>query len=202
MKQFEGLLNKQAREIKLWWSWNKRWDTNLVFIRREKNEGQAVIKLLQLNLLVLFALFMGGCAALSPNFQQPEVEIIGLEPLPPAVGSDLRFRIHLRIFNPNNQELPLSGIYYKLSLAGHKVMTGTSNNLLPIAPYGQDDISVDATASWMGSLFAAAELANRGQQSVPYELQAKIGLSRSIVPSITVQRSGEVRLNQNPGLYH
>ncbi|AWF81541.1 hypothetical protein BTJ40_12300 [Microbulbifer sp. A4B17] len=168
----------------------------------EKNQGQAVIKLLRLNLLVLLALFIGGCAVLSPNFQKPEVEIVGLEPLPPAAGSDLRFRIHLRIFNPNNQELPLTGLYYKLSLAGHKVMTGTSNNLLPIAPYGQDDISVDATASWMGSLFAVAELAHRGQRSVPYELQAKIGLSTSIVPSITVQRSGEVRLDQDLNLYH
>ncbi|WP_444931174.1 LEA type 2 family protein [Microbulbifer sp. SSSA002] len=161
-----------------------------------------MIQFLRLSLLTLCALLIGGCAALSPNFEQPEVEIIGLEPLPPVSGSDLRFRIHLRIFNPNNQELALSGLYYKLNLAGHKVLTGTSNRLSPIAPFGQEDISVDATASWMGSLFAIAKLINGGQQSVPYELQAKIGLDRSIAPAITVRRSGEIQLNQYQPSYH
>ncbi|MCO1335728.1 LEA type 2 family protein [Microbulbifer sp. OS29] len=172
------------------------------FTGRQKYQGHSVTNLFHLSLLALISLLIGGCTALSPNFQQPEIEIVGLEPLPSVAGTELRFRIHLRVFNPNNHELALSGLYYKLSLAGHKVMTGTSNNLLPVAPYGQDDISVDATASWMGSLFAAAELINRGQQSVPYELQAKLGLSRSIVPSITVRRSGKVRLGQYQPLYN
>ncbi|WP_170833106.1 LEA type 2 family protein [Microbulbifer marinus] len=124
------------------------------------------------------------------------MEITALEPLPPGPGNDLRFRIHLRVFNPNNSELALSGLYYTLSLAGHKVVTGTSSNLPPIAPYGQDNITVDATASLVGSIFAAAELIGGRMETVPYELEAKLGLRRSIVPSITVRRSGEVRLTQ------
>ncbi|MFC6979237.1 LEA type 2 family protein [Microbulbifer taiwanensis] len=119
-----------------------------------------------------------------------------LEPMPPGPGNDLRFRIHLRVFNPNDSELALSGLYYTLSLAGHKVITGTSSNLPPIAPYGQEDIVVDATASLVGSIFAAAELIGSRRETVPYELEAKLGLRRSILPSIRVRRSGEVRLNR------
>ncbi|WP_323844615.1 LEA type 2 family protein [Microbulbifer magnicolonia] len=146
-------------------------------------------------LLLMFAILLSGCAVLSPSFQKPQVEVTSLEPLPPGPGNDLRFRIHLRVFNPNDSELALSGLYYTLSLAGHKVITGTSSNLPVIAPYGQDNIAVDATASLVGSLFAAAELLGSRSDTVPYELEAKLGLRRSIVPSITVRRSGEVRLN-------
>lgn len=146
-------------------------------------------------LLVLLSLLISGCAVLSPNFQTPEVEVTTLEPLPPGPGNDLRFRIHLRVFNPNDSELALSGLYYTLSLSGHKVITGTSSNLPPIAPYGQDNITVDATASVVGSIFAAMELIGSRRDAVPYELEAKLGLRRSIVPSITVRRSGEVRLS-------
>lgn len=146
-------------------------------------------------LLLLLSLMLGGCAVLSPDFQKPEVEVTSLEPLPPGPGSDLRFRIHLRVFNPNDSELALSGLYYTLSLAGHRVITGTSSNLPPIAPYGQDNIVVDATASLVGSIFAAAELIGSRRDTVPYELEAKLGLRRSIMPSITVRRSGEVRLS-------
>ncbi|MFC6631988.1 LEA type 2 family protein [Microbulbifer taiwanensis] len=153
-------------------------------------------RLYRLSLLLILALLVSGCAALSPDFQEPQVEVTALEPMPPGPGNDLRFRIHLRVFNPNDSELALSGLYYTLSLAGHKVITGTSSNLPPIAPYGQEDIVVDATASLVGSIFAAAELIGSRRETVPYELEAKLGLRRSILPSIRVRRSGEVRLNR------
>lgn len=144
----------------------------------------------------LLALLLGGCAALSPNFQQPGVEVTAIEPLPAGPGNDLRFRIHLRVFNPNDSELALSGLYYTLSLSGHKVVTGTANNLPTIAAYGQDDIVVDATASVVGSIFAAMDFIGSRSDTVPYELEAKLGLRNSILPSIKVQRSGEVNLRQ------
>lgn len=153
-------------------------------------------KYYQFTLLLLIAVVFSGCAALSPNFQKPEVEVVAVEPLPARTGNNLKFRIHLRIFNPNNSELGLSGLYYTLRLGGHKVLTGTSNNLTPIAPYGQDDIAVDATASLVGSIFAAVDLINLNQNSIPYELEAKIGLSKSLLPSIKVNRSGVINLNQ------
>ncbi|QFT54995.1 LEA type 2 family protein [Microbulbifer sp. THAF38] len=152
----------------------------------------------RLTLLLLIAMLfsVSGCATLSPNFQKPEVEVIAVQPLPAKAGNNLRFRIHLRVFNPNNSELALSGLFYTLRLGGHKVLTGTSNNLMPIAPYGQDDIAVDATASLVGSIFAAVDLINLNQDSIPYELEAKIGLSKSLLPSIKVNRSGVISLNQ------
>ena len=153
-------------------------------------------KSFRLLLPLLLTLLMGGCAALSPNFQKPEVEVTALEPLPAGPGNDLRFRIHLRVFNPNNSELALSGLYYTLSLAGHKVITGTSSNLPPIAPYSQDNIVVDATASVVGSIFAAMDLIRSQSETVPYELEAKLGLRKSILPSITVRKRGEIDLNQ------
>ncbi|BBM03365.1 LEA type 2 family protein [Microbulbifer sp. GL-2] len=153
-------------------------------------------KYYQFTLLLLVAVVFSGCAALSPNFQKPEVEVVAVEPLPASTGNNLKFRIHLRVFNPNNSELGLSGLYYTLRLGGHKILTGTSNNLMPIAPYGQDDIAVDATASLVGSIFAAVDLINLNQSSIPYELEAKIGLSKSLLPSIKVNRSGVINLNQ------
>ena len=153
-------------------------------------------RLLRPLMLLLLSLSIAGCAALSPNFQEPEVEVTSVEPLPPTPGNDLRFRINMRVFNPNDSTLALSGLYYTLSLSGHKVITGTSSNLPPIAPYGQENIAVDATASLVGSIFAAMELLGSGRTTAPYELKAKLGLQNSILPSITVRKQGQVDLNQ------
>ncbi|WGL16864.1 LEA type 2 family protein [Microbulbifer bruguierae] len=146
--------------------------------------------------LLLLALSIPGCATLSPEFEKPEVQLTALEPLPGNGSGDLRFRIHLRVFNPNNRELSLSGLYYTLKLAGHKVITGTSSNLPVIPAYGQDAIVVDASANIMGSFMAAAELIRLQGNSVPYELEAKLGLRQSILPAIRVTKRGEIDLGQ------
>lgn len=147
-------------------------------------------------LLALLALALHGCAVLSPDFEEPEVQVTAVEPLPNHHSGELRFRIHLRVFNPNSSELALSGLYYSLKLAGHKVVTGTSSNLPPIPAYGQDAIVVDASANLMGSFMATAELLRLQRSTVPYELEAKLGLRRSIIPHIKVTKRGEVNLDQ------
>ncbi|WP_295801371.1 LEA type 2 family protein [uncultured Microbulbifer sp.] len=152
--------------------------------------------LIRVLLISALALMLHGCAVLSPNFEEPEVQVTALEPLPSSQSGDLRFRIHLRVFNPNDTELSLSGLYYTLNLAGHKVVTGTSSNLPSIPAYGQDAIVVDASANLMGSFMAAAELLRLQSSTVPYELEAKLGLRRSILPYIKVTKRGEIQLDQ------
>nr|WP_255775381.1 LEA type 2 family protein [Microbulbifer sediminum] len=146
-------------------------------------------------LLLVAALFQ-GCTVLTPDFEEPSVQVTGLEPLPANRAGDLRFRIHLRVDNPNAVALSLSGLYYTLDLAGHKVVTGTASNLPQIPAYGGDDISVEASANLMGSFMAAAELMSMRGDTVPYSLEAKLGLERTFPPSIKVRKSGEIRLNR------
>ncbi|MBN8431346.1 LEA type 2 family protein [Microbulbifer salipaludis] len=141
-------------------------------------------------------LTLTGCATLSPDFEKPDVQLTALEPLPGDRSGNLRFRIHLRVFNPNNTDLALSGLYYTLKLAGHKVVTGTSNTLPVVPAYGQQAITVDASANLMGSFMAAAELIRMQGNTVPYELEAKLGLKASLLPAIRVSKRGEIRLGQ------
>lgn len=146
-------------------------------------------------LLMMAALFQ-GCTVLTPDFEEPSVQVTGLEPLPSSRGGDLRFRIRLRVDNPNSVPLSLAGLYYTLELAGHKVVTGTASDLPRIPAYGGDDIVVDASANLMGSFMAAAELMSMRGDTVPYTLEAKLGLQRTFPPSIRVRKSGEIRLTR------
>lgn len=146
--------------------------------------------------IFLFAVVIQGCASLMPTFEPPEVQVTAVEPLPVGRNGDLRFRIHLRVHNPNNMSLSLSGIHYNLSLAGHKVITGSASNLPQIPAFGQDDIALDASTNLMGSFLAAAELLSMRGDTVPYTLDAKLGLQNSILPYIKIRKDGEIKLNR------
>ncbi|MFV8783734.1 LEA type 2 family protein [Microbulbifer sp. SA54] len=169
---------------------------NPTYTASQPNSHMNLRVLFRTLLLALMVAVIQGCAVLSPDFQEPEVQVTAVEPLPNNRSGDLRFRIHLRVFNPNDSELALSGLYYTLSLAGHKVVTGTSNNLPAIPAYGQDSIVVDASANLMGSFMAAAELIRLQSDTVPYELEAKLGLRRSIIPHIKVTKRGQIQMGQ------
>lgn len=170
-----------------------------LFARINPSAYKAVCRAMNVPILLvtlLVALSLQGCATLSPDFETPEVQVTALEPLPNNHSGDLRFRIHLRVFNPNDTDLALSGLYYTLKLAGHKVITGTSNTLPVIPAYGQEAIVVDASANLMGSFMAAAELLQLQGNTVPYELEAKLGLQRTLLPAIRVTKRGEIPLGQ------
>ncbi|MFI2809697.1 LEA type 2 family protein [Microbulbifer sp. JSM ZJ756] len=146
--------------------------------------------------LLLFAALFQGCTVLTPDFEEPSVQVTGLEPLPANRAGDLRFRIRLRVDNPNSVALSLSGLYYTLDLAGHEVVTGTARDLPQIPAYGSKDIAVEASANLMGSFMAAAELMSLRGDTVPYSLEAKLGLERTFPPSIRVRKDGEISLNR------
>ena len=55
--------------------------------------------------IALLALMSGACASLQ-DLQSPDVVVTAIRPLD-ATMLEQRFEVDLRIYNPNNKELPL-----------------------------------------------------------------------------------------------
>ena len=79
-------------------------------------------------LSLLLVLMLTACAHWADR-QEPEVHLTKVEPLPSA-GLEQRFLIGLRIVNPNNAPLAVSGLSYSLSLQDSKVITGVSSKII------------------------------------------------------------------------
>ncbi|MEH6550478.1 MAG: LEA type 2 family protein [Pseudomonadales bacterium] len=141
-----------------------------------------------------FLLIMQGCASLSPDYDSPKVDVVGIEPAGDG-GQALQFNIKLRILNPNSTPLNLSGIYYSLSIEGLDIVSGTARDLPEIAGFSEEIITVSAAASLINSIRLATKLMNQPSEELHYELRAKLGTTLSWMPSITVTDSGVIPLN-------
>ena len=143
---------------------------------------------------LLCALVLAACANLPlDDFDEPEVELIGLEPMP-SRGMEARFRVSLRIVNPNTTSLAIDGMAYDVYLRDNKILSGVSNEPLNIEAYSETVAELEVAAGMLGSLTLLRDLmTNPPDGGIPYTLKAK--LSRSgIGGAIRITREGTIDL--------
>lgn len=145
----------------------------------------------------VLALLFAGCATLGPGFEPPTVDLIGIQPAASS-SFEQRMQLTLRVINPNRQSLNVRGISYSLSLQGHKVVTGVSNQIPAIAGYGEATVTLDAATSILGGLQVLRDLLTSPQQKVSYELAAKLDIRGRLTP-LKITETGTIALPEPAG---
>ncbi|WPJ94940.1 LEA type 2 family protein [Coraliomargarita algicola] len=147
------------------------------------------MKSLPLLLLMIATLLLGACASMDPNYEQPQVDVVGISKSATDTAA-LQFTIQLCIVNPNADTIHLKGLYYQLSLDGIHVINGTANNIPAIEGYSDAVISVSSAASLVNSVRLAARLMETPSSELPYELRTKLGTSSKWMPATTITKTG------------
>jgi LEA14-like dessication related protein len=146
-------------------------------------------------LLACVALIV-GCAGIGlDSFDEPEVELLALEPLP-ARGMEARFLLRLRIVNPNPLKLDIDGLAYEVFLRDSKVLSGASNERVVVDAYSEGEAALEVAAGVLGSLSLLRDLMSHPTaDAIPYRLKAKIS-RRGIGGALRVSREGTLDLSQ------
>jgi LEA14-like dessication related protein len=144
--------------------------------------------------IILFQLLLviGGCASLRTDFDDPVVEVIGIKP--DSSSQALQFVIQLRITNPNKSDIALNGIYYQLSVAGNKLVTGTATDIPLIAAYDSTEIRLPANPSLFGSIALLTSLANKPSTTIDYELDVKVDIKNHLT-AYRIKKEGSIELS-------
>jgi LEA14-like dessication related protein len=150
-----------------------------------------------LSVLCLLTL-AASCATLSPDFDKPVVEVVGLQPIKGS-GLEARFRISLRIVNPNEADLQVKGIYYELDIQGSRLMSGASSEAATVPGYGEAVVELEGSASVLGSLGLIRKLMTEPpKDGIDYELSAKISLG-NMPRAVRVKQAGRIGAPKSGG---
>lgn len=140
--------------------------------------------------LILMAL--AGCASMPSDFEQPSMEIASIQfRNSPSVAP--QFDIILHVTNPNRDPLDLQGMSYTVTLAGHRMITGVSNDLPIVPAYGEADVRISAMVSLFGTIRLLNDLMTRNPERVEYEFDARMDIGRSR-PRLHIRDSGVISL--------
>lgn len=149
---------------------------------------------------ILLLALLSGCATLiPPDYDDPEVEVVGLRPLPSS-GLEARFELSLRVVNPNPVGLDLQGIYYELYVEGSKLLSGANSNSAIIPAYGETTLAIEASASMLGSFTLIQKLLNEPPENgIGYVLKAKLSVANWPM-AIRIQREGRIGQQKTPAV--
>jgi LEA14-like dessication related protein len=117
-----------------------------------------------LALAVALLSLIAGCATFRPQIIVPEVSLANITPLG-ATLFEQRVRVDLRLRNPNDFAIDLSGVDFQLAVNGARLASGVTSEAVSIPRLGESLVSVEVTTTlldWMrqiGSLGRSQEIA-------------------------------------------
>ncbi len=132
----------------------------------------SLIPRLLLSAILLFTL--AACASLTPR-DPLKIDLAGLEPLP-GQGLEMRFKVKLRVQNPNDSSIDFHGVALELDINGQPLASGVSDQRGKVAGFGETLIEVPVTISAFSALRQTWGLAGyQPGQGVPYVIRGKLG---------------------------
>ncbi|OUS17565.1 hypothetical protein A9Q88_03085 [Gammaproteobacteria bacterium 50_400_T64] len=151
-------------------------------------------KFAQFSAMALLAALLSSCALLDPAYEKPAVHLVKIEPLS-SHGLEQRFRVDLKIINPNHSGLSISGMSYTLKLNGEKVVKGVAGQIPEIPPYSETTVQVDASTNILAGLRLISSLLDKPGRKLHYELETKLRSGWWPVP-INIVEDGDITLPQ------
>ena len=142
--------------------------------------------------ILSFSIFSGCAGLMSSSLESPDVSLSSFKVLSQQ-GVSPRFEIGLHIINPNRDPLNLVGIYYTVDIEGYKVLSGVSNNLPTVEPYGEADIYLEAGIDLLSGVRLFSSLINEPRDVFNYAFSAKLDVGR-FASKIIIQEKGEFNL--------
>jgi len=149
-------------------------------------------------LSVMAAVLMAGCAGIHTRAEAPYVSLSNLEIL--EVGLfEQRYRLRLRIQNPNDFALPISGMRYELEINDKRFAKGVSRQSITIPAYGEGLVDVEVVSN-LGRLMEQFSGLTAGRvQKVSYRLSGSVSLAHSVV-KLPFEYKGDVSMDSGtPG---
>ncbi len=144
-------------------------------------------------IVVVLVFGLVGCAPFFPGFETPTVNVTSFRVVPTSQGVVPTFEIGLHVINPNRTALKLKGISYHVTLEGHQVLSGVSNQLPMVEAYGEGDVVLRVQPDLFSTFSLFADLLNRPRDRFTFDLTAYLDVG-SFVPKIKVHKEGEISL--------
>lgn len=126
------------------------------------------------------------------KLQAPELSVVDLT----LLKADLfrqDMRVRMRVYNPNDRQLPVRSINYEVELAGSAFAHGDSMGDFVVPARGETEFDVNVTTNAAGALLRMLTTSDKG--TTQYRIRGKVQLSSGVLRSISFDHTGTLNLD-------
>ncbi len=130
-----------------------------------------------------------GCAAATPRAETeaPEVYLSNITPLEAGLFEQT-MQVDLRILNPNNFDLEVTGIDVQLDVNDVRLTRAVSNHTVTIPRLGESSLSIVARTTSVDIIRHI--VASQQRQEMGYEIRGRVYLGNASVESVSFKHAG------------
>lgn len=149
--------------------------------------------------LIAVLLPLSGCSSLGEFKEKPRVSIAGIQ-VTEANLFEQRYRLQLRVQNPNTVDLPINGLDYVVEINGKPFASGVSNRTMVIPRYGTSLIDVEGTSTLGALIKQLKDLDILREQTAQYVIKGTVRVSDRDV-TLPFEHRGDVPLGFKPSFF-
>ena len=125
---------------------------------------------------LILAAWLIGCATLPAGTEPPYLSIVSIEPLT-VTPLEQKYQLKVRVQNPNDHDLDITGMSYVLELNGHSFLKGVSATAVTVPRFGEAVIELSGVSTLFGFVRQIQALKGQQQPNLNYKLTGKLSLS-------------------------
>ncbi len=129
----------------------------------------------------LLGAVLTGCAGMYGLSEAPRVSLVSIAP----VGFQLfeqRFRVTLRVQNPNSRDITIRGLDYEIVVNGRSFAQGVSGKPLTVPAYGENSAEVEVVSTLQRVLEQLLEFSSRDKPSIDYAISGHVSVDGIPIP--------------------
>jgi len=135
-------------------------------------------------------LVLASCSGLKTQVKSPAVSLAGVRVVDLGFFEQ-RFAFKLRVQNPNDFDLPLTGLHFELEINGQPFAKGVNNKPVTVPRLGEEVIEVTGICTLSGILSQASDI-TVGQKGLKYRVKGR--LASDSLGWLNIDESGEFRM--------
>lgn len=148
-------------------------------------------QILRLFLLMLI-LNLGGCASwFSDDSVEPAVHLVKVEVVR-AKLLEQKFILHFRVDNPNDSDLTVRGLEYRIHLADLLLVEGEHEHWFTVGPKRSAYFKVPIRTNLWPRVKDVVKMLKSSNQQIPYRLQGEMETGLFIAHYVHLERNGVI----------
>ena len=143
-------------------------------------------------LLLMLIVNLGGCASwFSDDSVEPAVHLVKVEVVR-AKLLEQKFILHFRVDNPNDSDLTVRGLEYRIHLADILLTEGEHEHWFTVGPKRSAYFKVPIRTNLWPKVKQVVKLLKNPGQQIPYRLQGEMETGLFIAHYVHLERNGVI----------
>jgi LEA14-like dessication related protein len=147
---------------------------------------------LLVTVLLAAVLVLGACATLPGKTEPPRVSLIGLNLLSMELFEQ-RYLVRLRMKNPNDFDMPVRGLDFRLDINGEAFADGVSNQAVTIPAFGEQVLELEVSSNLLQVFRQLQSMQRKRAPGLAYRITGRVAIG-SYGQRLPFDYSGELAL--------